>query len=139
MSFPKMVHIGSDFFGQHGLEFSSEFSDAKLFVENNVQINRNVKIDYTGNVYIGSDTLISEGVLIYSHSHGLDPRSTAKGIEKRIGDRVWIGSRAIILEGCKYIGEDVIVGAGAVIAKDVPAGSVIVGNPGKVIKTRYQK
>ena len=136
MSYPSMVHIGTDFFGQQGLEFSSELRNAKLVVGNNVQINRDVKIDYTGDVYIGNDTLISEGVAIYSHSHGTDPRSIPKGIEKRIGARVWIGSKAIILEGCKCIGDDVVVGAGAVIAKDVPANSVVVGNPGRVIKTK---
>jgi acetyltransferase-like isoleucine patch superfamily enzyme len=137
MSYPATVFIGSDFLGQQGLELSSEISNAKLVIEDNVQINRNVKIDYTGNVYIGSDTLISENVVIYSHSHGTNPRSPAKGIEKKIGARVWIGSRAIILEGCKYIGDDVIVGAGAVVTKDVPEKSVIVGSPGKIIRTKH--
>ncbi|WP_139140417.1 acyltransferase [Variovorax boronicumulans] len=136
MSYPGMIHIGADFFGQQGLELSSELRSAKLIVEDNVQINRNVKIDYTGDICIGGGTLISEGVVIYSHSHGTDPRSLAKGIEKKIGARVWIGSRAIILESCKSIGDDAIIGAGAVVAKDVPARAVVVGNPGKIIKTR---
>ena len=49
-----------------------------------------------------------------------------------IGDNVFVGAGAIILPGVT-IGNDVIIGAGAVIAKDIPSDSVVVGNPARVI------
>ena len=53
-----------------------------------------------------------------------------------IGNDVWIGSHAIILEGIK-IGDGAIVGAGAVVTKDVPPYAVVAGSPAKIIKYRY--
>jgi exopolysaccharide acyltransferase PssR len=51
-----------------------------------------------------------------------------------IGENCFIGINAMILPGVR-IGDQVIVGAGAVVTKDVPANSVVAGNPAKVIKT----
>ena len=50
-----------------------------------------------------------------------------------IGDNVWIGDKATILPGVK-IGEGAVVAANAVVTKDVPAYSMVAGNPAKVIK-----
>ena len=49
-------------------------------------------------------------------------------------DNVWIGSGAIILGGVT-IGKNSVIGAGTVVTKDVPANSLVVGNPGRVIRT----
>lgn len=137
MSYPANVYIGANFRGAEGLEFSSEFSSSILRIEDGVQINRNVKIDYTGNVSIDKNTLISEEVVIYSHSHGVDPRSAPTGIAKLIGREVWVGSRAIILEGCTQIGDGALIAAGAVVTRDVPPGAVVGGNPARIIKNRH--
>lgn len=56
----------------------------------------------------------------------------------RIGHDVWIGARAIILPGVT-IGYGAVIGAGAVVAKDVPAYAVVVGNPGRVVKYRFDE
>ena len=53
-----------------------------------------------------------------------------------IGNDVWIGTNAILLNGAK-VGDGCIVGAGCVLAKEVPPYSVVVGNPAKVIKYRF--
>ncbi len=53
-----------------------------------------------------------------------------------IGNDVWIGSNAIILEGIT-IGDGAIVGAGAVVTKDVPPYAIVVGNPARIIRYRY--
>ncbi|KKJ78523.1 hypothetical protein WH95_03460 [Kiloniella litopenaei] len=55
-----------------------------------------------------------------------------------IGNDVWIGARALILSGVT-IGDGAIVGAGAVVSKDVPAYAIVVGNPSKVIKYRFSE
>lgn len=53
-----------------------------------------------------------------------------------VGNDVWIGRRAMILSGVE-IGDGAIIGAGAVVAKNVPPFAVVVGNPGKVVKYRF--
>lgn len=49
---------------------------------------------------------------------------------------MWIGTNAIILGGVK-VGQGAIIGAGAVVAKDVPSYAVVVGNPTRVVKYRF--
>jgi virginiamycin A acetyltransferase len=51
----------------------------------------------------------------------------------------WIGSRAIIAPGCSRIGIGAVVGAGAVVTKDVPDFAVVAGNPAKLIKFRFDQ
>jgi carbonic anhydrase/acetyltransferase-like protein (isoleucine patch superfamily) len=53
-----------------------------------------------------------------------------------IGNAVWIGDSVIILPGVK-VGDGAIIGAGSVVTKSVPAFSVAVGNPARVVKTRF--
>jgi chloramphenicol O-acetyltransferase type B len=59
-------------------------------------------------------------------------------IETKIGNDVWVGANAVIMKGVN-IGNGVIIGASAVVTKDVPAYAIVVGNPAKVIKYRYDK
>lgn len=54
-----------------------------------------------------------------------------------IDDDVWIGMNTIILSGV-HIGQGAVIGAGSVVSQDVPPYSVVVGNPGKVIKKRFE-
>jgi acetyltransferase-like isoleucine patch superfamily enzyme len=60
---------------------------------------------------------------------------SAKGIT--IEDGAWIGTGAIILDGVK-VGRNGIVGAGAVVSKDVPAWTVVLGNPARVVQKRKE-
>ena len=53
-----------------------------------------------------------------------------------VEDDVWIGTRAIILKGVT-IHKGAIVGAGAVVTKDVPPYSIVAGNPAKIVKMRF--
>lgn len=73
------------------------------------------------------------------YSKIIDDRNEAisKG-DIEIADDVWIGVGAIILSGVK-IGQGAIVGAGAVVTKDVPAYAIVGGNPAKVIKYRFSE
>jgi maltose O-acetyltransferase len=50
-----------------------------------------------------------------------------------VGDNVWIGASAIVLKGVT-IGENAVIGAGAVVASDVPANAVVAGNPAKLVR-----
>lgn len=54
-----------------------------------------------------------------------------------IGNDVWIGHQSIIMPNVRRIGDGAVVGAGAVVNKDVPPYSVVVGNPGRVVRFRF--
>ena len=97
-----------------------------------------------GSVKIGNHVMMGEEVIIISWSHDFartDIPMTQQGFKEErtvvIGDDVWIGSRAIILTGVN-VGNGVIIGAGAVVAKDVPDWAVVVGNPAKILRMRKE-
>lgn len=84
----------------------------------------------------GCDVSIGPEASILTLGH--DPQSpdfADRGGDVIIGDKVWIGYRAIILPGVK-IGEGAVVGAGAVVTKDVEAFSIVAGNPARKIGER---
>jgi acetyltransferase-like isoleucine patch superfamily enzyme len=74
---------------------------------------------------------------LISSNHELDDFSKAMPSEGPIenGSNVWIGANCVILPSIK-IGNNVIVGAGSVVTKDIPSNSIAVGNPCKVIKEK---
>lgn len=130
---PRIVSVGADCYIWRGTHASAEVGDATLVIGDAVQINRNVHLDTTGGLTLGARTLISEEVVIYTHDHGLDPRAAPQPMPKNIGADVWIGMRAVILPHCQQIGAGAVIGAGAIVAKDVPAGAIVVGNPARVV------
>ena len=84
----------------------------------------------------GSNVSIGPEATILTLGH--DPRSASfedRGGDVAIGDRVWIGYRAIVLPGVT-IGEGAVVGAGAVVAKNVEPYAIMAGNPAKKIGER---
>ncbi len=88
-------------------------------------------------VTIGDDCFIGPNVGIYTACHSTDPaernsrREWARPVT--IGHNVWIGGGVTILPGVT-IGDNVTIGAGSVVVKDIPAGTVAVGNPARVVK-----
>ena len=97
-----------------------------------------------GKVEIGDDTIFGPGVSIHAENHNfkdLDRTirlqgATRKGI--KIGKNCWIGSKVIILDGVN-IGDNVIIGAGAVVTKDIPDYAIAAGVPAKIIKMRKEE
>ncbi len=89
-------------------------------------------------VTIGDDCFIGPNVSIYTACHSTDPvtRNTRQewALPVSIGNNVWIGGSVTILAGVT-IGNNCTIGAGAVVTRDIPAGSIAVGNPARVIKT----
>lgn len=101
---------------------------------------RNAYIDCTGNVELGDNVIVSAGAEIHSHTHPIEIGWTSPGKKQtllntlKIGDGVWIGSKAIILPGVEYIGENAVIGAGSVVTKNVEKNCVVAGNPARVIR-----
>lgn len=103
----------------------------------NTMISMGAKIDtHRGKVKIGDNCLITSGVYILSHdgaSRMIDIDDLGNG-EVFIGNNVFIGVNSVILKNVK-IGDNSVIGAGSVINKDIPPCSLVVGNPGRIIKT----
>ncbi|HYC04934.1 MAG TPA: sugar O-acetyltransferase [Azospirillaceae bacterium] len=87
-------------------------------------------------VRIGSFTLFGPGVQILTPLHPMDPelrRREEYGSPVEIGQDVWVGAGALILPGVG-IGDRAVIGAGSVVTRDVPAGMFAAGNPCRVIR-----
>ena len=88
-------------------------------------------------IVIGDACMIAHGAYISDADwHGIYDRAEPVGNAKPVvfEDNVWIGDSAIICKGIT-IGKNSIVGAGAVVTKDVPPNSIFAGNPAKLVKT----
>ena len=95
-----------------------------------------------GDVRIGNDVMMGTNCIIYSRNHDFSRTdipmwkqgfSAVKPVI--IGDDVWIGGRVTILPGV-HVGNGAVIGAVAVVTKDVPDYAVVGGNPAKVLKSR---
>lgn len=98
----------------------------------------------SGRTYIGSHVMMGPDCIMYSYSHAhdrLDIPMDQQGFEEptpiHIGDDVWIGARVIVLPGVN-IGSHCIIGAGAVVTKDVPDYAIVGGVPAKVLRMRTE-
>jgi acetyltransferase-like isoleucine patch superfamily enzyme len=130
---PSAVSFGARCYIGRGVVMGTETPGAALSVGDGVEINTGANIDYSGGLEIGDGVLISEEALIYTHDHGLDPRSVPTLYRKQIGAGAWIGARVILMPKCRYIGTRAVVGAGAVVTKDVPDFAIVAGNPARVV------
>jgi maltose O-acetyltransferase len=89
-------------------------------------------------ITIGEDVQIGPHVQLLTPTHPLEPEPRRAKWEAgrpiAIGDNVWLGGGVVVLPGVT-IGESTVVGAGAVVTKDLPAGVIAVGNPARVIRS----
>lgn len=83
---------------------------------------------YPKGIYIDDETFVAREALILTHDYCRSFYHATK-----IGKRCFIGVRAVILPGIT-IGDEVVVGAGSVVTKDIPSNCVVAGNPARVIK-----
>lgn len=108
-----------------------------IHVGANFFANYNLTVLDVAPVTVGDGCMIAPNVGIYTASHPVDPAARAAGWEYgkpvSIGDNVWIGAGAIILPGVR-IGDNAVIGAGSVVTRDIPANVVAAGNPCRVLR-----
>jgi acetyltransferase-like isoleucine patch superfamily enzyme len=133
------IRIGSGVFIGRNSILSCKNGD--IILEDNVNIGFNSEVFSGNNVTIGRDTLVAAYCYFIGGDHDaasmdtavLHQGSTARGI--RIGPKAWFGAGVKVLDGVT-VGEQCVVGAGAVVTKDLPAYSVSLGVPARVIRDR---
>ena len=108
-----------------------------IFMGRGSFLNHNCYLMDCAEIRFGEDCYIGPDCGFYTAIHPLDRERRLAGLEKalpiKIGNAVWLGGGVKILPGVT-IGDGAVIGAGSVVTKDIPADSVAVGNPARVIK-----
>ena len=104
-------------------------------IHSTVILERKLHLDrlYPGGVHVDEYCLIASGVTILSHDHCKRVNGYPLLADTYIGKRCFIGVNATVLPGVR-IGDEVIVGAGAVVTKNVPSNVIVAGNPARIIR-----
>lgn len=113
-------------------------------------------MNFPSGTIIGNYCSIADGVRYLAGNHPISNVSTAAcffnpsiglvgkeyDIQRKnlfIGNDVWIGQNVLITNGCTHIGNGSIIGAGSVVTKDVPPYAIVVGNPGRILRIRFNQ
>lgn len=103
----------------------------------NFYSNHNLVILDPGKVTFGDNVFIGPNCSFYTAQHPIDAKTRNKGLEYafpiKVGNNVWFGGNVTVLPDVT-IGDNVVIGAGSVVTKDIPSNVVAVGNPCRVIK-----
>jgi acetyltransferase-like isoleucine patch superfamily enzyme len=141
---PGRVEVGDDVSLSEHVNFlvgSKDFPDGRIVVGDRTYLGFQATFSALAEIRIGSDVLVAAGVQVYdNNSHSLDPdvRTTVDRLGPAdiapvvIGDRAWIGTRALVMKGVT-IGEAAVVAAGSVVTADVPPFMVVGGNPARIL------
>jgi acetyltransferase-like isoleucine patch superfamily enzyme len=144
------VHFGKNFTANEDVKIEAwekhgmQKLHPDIYIGDNVFMNCRTHISATQKLVIGNGVLMGSDIFISDNNHGKADRREELMVPpaKRdlyskgpivIQDNVWIGDKAIVL-GNVTIGEGAIIGASAVVTKDIPAYSIAVGCPAKVIR-----
>jgi acetyltransferase-like isoleucine patch superfamily enzyme len=126
-----LLHIGNGVCIDRGVDIKAAGTDCQIEIGDRSYLGPYVCMAGPGQIKIGKDCAIASQTGIYANNHreyGL----SREGIE--IQDNCWLGSGVRVLDGVT-IGKGSVIGAGAVVTKDIPPNSVAVGIPAKVIKS----
>lgn len=115
--------------------FHADFG-RNIRIGRNVFINMGCKFQDQGGITIADGALIGRNVVIATVNHPLEPsrRGDIVPAPVHIGEGAWIGANATILPGVT-VGDGAVVAAASVVTRDVPAGTVVVGSPARVLRS----
>ena len=146
---PHNISIGDNcYIARDGIvETWTQYNDKKyvpsITFGNNVKINARCHIGAINRIEVKDDVLMGSNVMIMDHAHGCnsvqekDIHPAERDLYSKgpivIGEKVWICENAVILGGVT-IGDGAVIGANAVVTKDVPPYTIVGGSPAKVVK-----
>ncbi len=103
---------------------------------NNATIGPGFYIGHVGNIFIGSIEVGDNFNITHNVTIGVGRNAAGRGLPKKIGDNVWVGTGSVI-SGSITIGNNVTIAAGTILSRDVPDGCLVAGNPGRIIQQNY--
>ncbi|WP_324721854.1 acyltransferase [Salinimicrobium sp. HB62] len=100
-------------------------------IAKSARISFGTRLDKTNpkGIHIGQETYLASGVIMFTHDFCRNLKTNTF-----IGKRCFIGSRSIIMAGIR-VGDEVVVGSGSIVTKDVPSNSIVAGNPARIIRS----
>jgi acetyltransferase-like isoleucine patch superfamily enzyme len=137
---PWCVSIGNRFFAEDLVYMKIVSDNASLDFGNYVFVGRGTEFDVLEKVSVGDHTVIAPGCFITDHNHGISPdlridEQAAVVKPVIIGRDVWLGAKVVVLAGVS-IGDGAVVGASAVVTRDVPPMSIAAGVPARILRFR---
>ena len=115
----------------------ANFGGRHVHFGNWVYANYNLTLVDDTHIYVGDETMFGPNVVIATAGHPILPQLRQKGLQYnmpvRIGRNCWLGAGVIVVPGVT-IGDNVVIGAGSVVTKDIPSNVVAVGNPCRVLR-----
>lgn len=132
-SVDKVYHIEPPFRCEYGINIT---------LGNNFYANFDCLFLDVNKIIIGNNVMLGPRVCLYTAGHPIDAEIRSSQLEYGkpiiIGDDVWIGGSAIINPGIT-IGNNVVIGSGSVVTKDIPSNVIAAGNPCKIIRKINRK
>ena len=117
--------------------FHANWAGKHVHFGNNVYANFNLTLVDDTDIYVGDKVMFGPNVTVATAGHPIDPELRYQAMQfnmpVHIGENVWIGANAVVLPGVT-IGDNSVIGAGSVVTKDIPANVVAVGNPCRVLR-----
>lgn len=117
--------------------FHSNFGGGHVHFGKNIYANFNLTLVDDTHIYVGDNTMFGPNVTVATAGHPILPELREQAYQYNapvhIGKNCWIGAGAIILPGIT-LGDNVVIGAGSVVTKDLPSNVIAVGNPCKVLR-----
>lgn len=117
--------------------FHANWGGKHVHFGNNVYANFGLTMVDDTHIYVGDCTMFGPNVIVASAGHPIHPELRVKAYQYNfpvhIGKNCWIGAGVILVPGIT-VGDNVVIGAGSVVTKDIPSNSVAVGNPCRVLR-----
>ena len=117
--------------------FHANWGGHHVHFSNSVYANFNLTMVDDTHIYVGDYTMFGPNVTVATAGHPINPELRSKAYQYNmpvhIGKNCWLGAGVVVLPGVT-IGDNVVIGAGSIVTKDIPSNVIAVGNPCKVLR-----
>jgi acetyltransferase-like isoleucine patch superfamily enzyme len=145
MTWPHQVQIGSQCVLEPDIFLKFDgiwYPGPAIVIGDGVFIGRGCEFNIKKRITIGKGSAIASGCKFIDHDHGITgiriEETPGAEAEIMIGDYVWLGCNVIVLKGVT-IGSSAVVGAGAVVTKNIPSGEIWAGIPARKVSSRAER